>query len=157
NDLDHIISESIPHFLKQEGTRPTGDPNDPASFEASLALSLGSNKGRLFLLLGGIGCGKTTFLKRYQRTTAKDLLEEQTLWFSIDFLRSPENPAELERFVWRTVLDDIRKKYSDRRYEKLKNLREIFAHNVALLESNVLAGYKPSSPTYAKLLGPFLM
>jgi hypothetical protein len=156
NDLDHIITESIPHFLKQEGTRATGDSDDPAGFEASLARSLGTNKGRLFLLLGGIGCGKTTFLKRYQRTTAKEMLEKQTLWFSIDFLRAPEDPAALERFIWQSVLDDIRKKYADRGYEKLRNLREIFAPNIAVLESNVLAGYKKNSPDYAKVLGPYL-
>jgi hypothetical protein len=157
NDLDHIITESIPHFLKQDGTIATGGSDDQEGFETSMARSLGSNKGRLFMLLGGIGCGKTTFLKRYQRTTANQLLDGQTLWFSIDFLRSPENPAALERFVWQTVLDDIRTKHARRRYEKPKNVREIFAPNIALLESNVLAGYKPNSREYANVVAPFLV
>ncbi len=158
NDLDHIITESIPHFLKQEGTKPTGGgKNDPSGFEASVARSLGTNKGRLFLLLGGIGCGKTTFLKRYQRTDAKEMLEKQTLWFSIDFLKSQDDPAALERFVWQAVLDDIRKKYADRGYEKLKSLREIFAPNISILESSVLAGHKQNSTGYAKALAPYLV
>jgi hypothetical protein len=157
NDLDHIITESIPHFLKQEGTMPTGGEHDSAGFEAALSRSLGTNKGRLFLLLGGIGCGKTTFLKRYQRTTAKEMLEKQTLWFTIDFLESQDDPAALERFVWQNVLDDIRKKYADRGYEKLKSLREIFAPNIAVLESSVLAGHKKHSPGYAKALAPYLV
>ena len=41
---------------------------------------------------GGIGSGKTTFLKRYQRTVGAQLLEERTVWFHIDFLRAPLDP-----------------------------------------------------------------
>ncbi len=62
NDLDHIITESIPNFLAHEGTKGIGTADAKAGFEDSLAGSFTSNKGRLFLLLGGIGSGKSTFL-----------------------------------------------------------------------------------------------
>ena len=82
-------------------------------------------KGELFLRLGGIGSGKTTLLKRYQRTTGADLLDE-TLWFSVDFLKAPLDPIEMEPFVWKSILNDIRARYKDKDYEKRRHLREIF-------------------------------
>ena len=59
----------------------------------TLALKLGeqcgSRKGELYLLLGGIGSGKTTFLKRYQTLIAKSFLETQAFAFHLDFLKGP--------------------------------------------------------------------
>lgn len=73
---------------------------------------MGADKGQVFLLLGGIGSGKTTFLKRYQRTVGKNLLEKNTLWFYIDFLTAPVDPRDMETFFWDAVLKDVRTRYS---------------------------------------------
>ncbi|HEY7312674.1 MAG TPA: hypothetical protein VH643_25135 [Gemmataceae bacterium] len=156
NDLDNILTESIPKFLVNEGTRSVGADAAEGGFDRSLAKSIGGGKGKLYLLLGAIGSGKTTFLKRYQRTTGRELLENRTLWFSIDFLKAPPNPAELEHFAWSSIIKELRHKYRDRRLEKLSRLRDIFADNISVLESTVLSGFKAKSPKYDEILKPFL-
>ena len=40
-----------------------------------MSVAVKSTAAQLFLLLGGIGAGKTTFLKRYQRAAGSDLLQ----------------------------------------------------------------------------------
>jgi hypothetical protein len=90
NDLDHIITDSIPQFLRDEGAVSVGEGKSLTGFEQTIACSLATNKGKLFLLLGGIGSGKTTFLKRYQRTTGREHLEKLTLWFRRLFKISPQ-------------------------------------------------------------------
>jgi hypothetical protein len=156
NDLDDILTESIPKFLSREGTRAVGTDDSEGGFDRSVARSISSGKGRLYLLLGGIGSGKTTFLKRYQRTTGRDILETRTIWFAIDFLKAPQNPDELEQFAWGSIINDLRAKYADRKFEKLTRLREIFADKIGVLESTVLSGFRPRSPEYDKVLGPYL-
>ena len=156
NDLDNILTESIPLFLAKEGVRLVGLDRSEGGFDLSVQRSIGSGKGRLYLLLGGIGSGKTTFLKRYQRTTGKELLETRALWFSIDFLKAPQNPTELEHFVWSTIIKEIRNKYKGRKLEKLSRLREVFADNITVLEATVLSGLKQRSPKYDGVLGPYL-
>ncbi len=156
NDLDHIITQSIPQFLVAEGTKAVGEQDAQAGFEQTVSRTLGTNTGMLFLLLGGIGCGKTTFLKRYQRTTGGETLRQQSLWFAVDFLQAPIDPTALEDFVWRSVLDDMRHKYKEQSYERLKNLREVFADDIRVLESSVLVGVRQRSSRYDELLGPYL-
>ena len=58
NDLDNILTESIPRFLAKEGTRTVGTDHAEGGFDRSLAKSVGSNSGKLHLLLGGIGSGE---------------------------------------------------------------------------------------------------
>ncbi len=63
----------------------------------------------------------------------------------------------MEDFVWQSVLDDIRKKYSDRGYEQFKNLKTVFDEKIRVLQSNVLSGVKPSSTKYGSILGPYIL
>ena len=144
NDLDDILTESIPKFLSREGTRTVGTDDSEGGFDRSVAKSIGSGKGKLYLLLGGIGSGKTTFLKRYQRTTGREILETRTIWFAIDFLKAPQNPDELEKFAWAAIINDLRTKYTEQRFEKLSRLREVFADKIGVLESTVLSGFRPA-------------
>ena len=69
--------------------------------------------GQHILLLGGIGSGKTTFLKRYQRTVGKASLDQYALWFHIDFLAPPADPNELGSFIWKSILEQIHTRYAE--------------------------------------------
>jgi hypothetical protein len=108
-DLNLVIRDSIPQFLKDEGAISVAHgAADAGPFGEAVSEALSGGHGELFLLLGGIGSGKTTFIKRYQRTVGKDLLDTNTIWFHIDFLKAPLDPMDLEPFVWRSILDDLR-------------------------------------------------
>jgi len=99
SDIDSVITDAIPHFLQQEGTEQIFQGRGNAGeFGDAMYHVMGADKGQVFLLLGGIGSGKTTFLKRYQRTVGKNLLDKNTLWFYIDFLTAPVDPRDMESF-----------------------------------------------------------
>lgn len=156
NDLDDVITKSIPEFLERDGTRTVGDDKHWDGLAHTLSSSVGAATGRLFLLLGGIGSGKTTFLKRYQRTTGKALLDGKTLWFAVDFLQAGDDPTVLETFVWRTILDELRKRYGDRNYEKMSQLKHVFADDIAVLQSTALNGLHPGAREYERELGKYV-
>lgn len=156
NDLDHILTESIPKFLADEGTVSVGTPNSRSGFERRLHEAIAVTKGELFLLLGSIGSGKSTFLRRYLRTTGRKMLDEKTMWFLADFLQAPLEISEMEEFVWKTVLTEIRDRYKDSECEKRKYLHEVFEGDIAAVESTLLSEMKRGSHKYNETLSPLL-
>ncbi len=126
-DLDAIISDAVPRFLVQEGTQQvTQSRHDAGNFGTALSKSIAFRKGQLFLILGGIGSGKTTFLKRYQRTVGREILDKYTLAFHVDFLKAPLEGAAMERFVWTSILDSFRQRNDSRRHEQWRALKDVF-------------------------------
>lgn len=60
-DLNLIIQDSIPQFLRNEGAESAFQgETDAGSFGEAVSRAVSGNRGELFLLLGGIGSGKTT-------------------------------------------------------------------------------------------------
>ena len=156
-DLDLVITDSIPTFLKHQDTEPILQGSaDAGRFGEAVSKALDAKTGQLFLLLGGIGSGKTTFLKRYQRTVGKPLLDDHTVWFNVDFLGAPLDPIELEPFVWRTVLEQFRNRYTSPRLETRRNIKRAFADDIAALSETALRHLKQGSEEYENALSPYL-
>ena len=59
-DLNVIITDAIPQFLLDQGAKPAKHgKTDSGAFGIALAAAMPTRNGQLFLLLGGIGAGKT--------------------------------------------------------------------------------------------------
>lgn len=67
-DLRIVIDDAIPEALVAEGAKPLIQSVESAGeFGDAVEKALREKRGELYLLLGGIGSGKTTFLKRYEK------------------------------------------------------------------------------------------
>ncbi len=156
-DLGIVITDEVPKFLEREGAvQIRMGADDAGDFEVMMSTESGGRLGNLCLLLGGIGSGKTTFLRRYQRTVGKELLDKKTIWFSVDFFGTPLDPHELEPFVWRNVLGQLRSRYDSDRLEIRKNLKNIYKPEIRALEETVLRHAKKHTDEYEQLLSPYL-
>lgn len=155
-DLNLVIEDSIPRFLAAEGTVPANQSeHDAGAFGDAVLQALSGERGELFLLLGGIGSGKTTFIRRYQRTVGEDLLSK-TLWFHIDFLRAPLDPLDLESFVWRTVLEEVRSRFRHLALERRRHIKRIFADDIAVLAETGLRDLASKPDEFDSALSPYL-
>lgn len=156
-DIEATITDTIPQFLKREGAEPLFQSTDDAgAFGEMVTESTELTTGELCLLLGGIGCGKTTFLKRYQLTVGRDVLTKHSLWFHIDFLEAPDDPEHVELFVWQTILEQLRARYADYRLERRRNLRRAYRQDLEVLEESALRPYKESTTQYEEKLAEYL-
>lgn len=156
-DLDTVITDSIPRFLRQQGTEEiTQTATDAGGFGNAVENALTQHTGQLYLLLGGIGSGKTTFIKRYQRTVGKKVLDDHALWFHLDFLRAPIDPKELEVFVWRGVLDQLRVRYRDHNLETRKNIKKAFADNIEAVSQTAIRAYMLPAGGLDAAISPYL-
>src|SRR5262249_1186712 len=110
--LNIAITDAIPRDLAVSGTTAlTQTETDAGEFGIAVERAVRQKRGELYLLLGGIGAGKTTFLKRYHKLIAQDFLDKNTFVFHLDFLQAPLETRELEGFVWNTILETVRTSY----------------------------------------------
>lgn len=161
-DLNVVISDALPRFLSDEGAQTVFQgSNDSGVFGRVVEEAVSNTSDRppqtpssdshIFLILGGIGSGKTTFLKRYQRTVGKTLLERNALWFHIDLLGPPDR-SDLEHYVWSFILDDIRSRYAGKKLEKRDVLKRVYADRITALKETTLRGMQPGSDQYEDTL-----
>jgi hypothetical protein len=156
-DLDAVIVDAIPRFLKEEGTEEIVQTATTAGrFGNAIEGALSRHSGQLYLLLGGIGSGKTTFIKRYQRAVGTPVLEGRSLWFHLDFLEAPVDPRDLEVFAWRGVLDQLRTKYHALNIETRRNIKRAFADNIEALSQTTLRPHLTYAGGLDTAISPYL-
>ena len=156
-DIDAAITDTIPAFLVNQGAEQLFEtPDGAGKFGEMITNANELTAGELCLLLGGIGSGKTTFLKRYQLTVGRDILTKHSLWFHIDFLKAPNIPEAVELFIWSTILEQLRSRYSDYRLERRRMLRQAYAKDIEALEESALRPFKEGSTEYEKILAEYL-
>ena len=157
-DLDVIIKDSIPKLLKTHGAEEliVNGRYSAGKFGPAVSDSIGHRKGRLFLLLGGIGSGKTTFLKRYQKTVAKQLLQKNTVWFHIDFKDAPLTDLSMEEFVWTIMLEQTRSRFAEMNLEDRQNIKGAFADKIKVLKETILKPFDKDSTRFNELLSQHL-
>ncbi|GAC1526591.1 MAG: hypothetical protein NVS3B1_16150 [Marmoricola sp.] len=156
SDLEVVISDSVPKFLTDEGAQELPRDETGAGFSRIITRAIERPDGELFLILGGIGAGKTTFAKSYQRRSGKGLLDSKTIWFSVDFLKAPLDPLELERFVLSEILQQLRERYQSPHLETRRNIKRVFAGDIAVLQETALRGLQPGSEPFERALDPYL-
>ncbi len=156
SDINYVIKDSVPKFLKDEGiTEIIHKEKDAGTFGKVIEKAIKKDRGQLFLLLGGIGSGKTTFQKRYQLTVGKEVLNDFSIWFSIDFLKPP-TVDKLEDFVWENILKQLRQRYQSPYLETRKNIKQAYDQEINSIKQTALYGLHEGSKEYESKLSVFL-
>lgn len=156
-DMDNVINDKIPLFLRKEGTDHvlTGK-SDSGNFASEVSKAVEAHLGDLYILLGGIGSGKTTFIKRYLRLTGYETLEKNAVWFYIGMLGPPQNKDEIEKVIYQKILGNLREKYKYIVTENRKTIKKIFKDEVSLFHETTLKAEQLKEDEYEKRLSPFL-
>ena len=141
-DISRTIQDSIPRELAVQGAVDVGPGCvDPSSFQKDIWKAARSGKGQLLLVLGGIGCGKTTFIKRYLRTVAPDYSRSQVVFFYVDFLKySPLSSEAVDQFFYSQLRDILRDSYSDLELEKRNFIKRAYEEDIEFLDETTFRG-----------------
>ena len=155
-DINSVIVDAIPRFLRNQGAEPIQQSaDDSGRFGAAVSDALTSANGQLYLLLGGIGSGKTTFIKRYERAVGIPLLTDHAIWFHLDFLEAPIDPATVEVYAWQEILKQVRSRYESQNFETRRNIKKAFADNIQTLSQTLRAFTMPPG-AFESALSPYL-
>jgi len=113
-ELEGYFKDKMPHFTETYKIKEIVEKEAKAgAFEKELRRRVYDSKlGSLIVLLGGIGCGKSTFLHRFFKILLADY--ENLFWFYIDFRSAPAEEIKMEDFTYREILNEWGKKYEYR-------------------------------------------
>lgn len=107
-------------------------------------------RGGAYILTGGVGSGKTTFLRRFARIVEKEFIDRFAAWIHIDFLPIGNvDPsimnAELYRFVYRHARQHLEANYKDELSDTGEKLRELYGDEIQQARLTLLHGVDDNS------------
>lgn len=89
------------------------------------------NSTKMFLLLGGSGVGKTTFIYRFFNFILSEAEREFLVWIYIDFKKFSEEGKSIDEFVYSQIKEKISDNYDHLElYTSVENLKAIFAKDL---------------------------
>lgn len=126
---DHIIKSSfdrLPHYAKQFDINWFRESEtDSGQFQLSFEkcrefLSTKTPIGSIIVLLGGIGCGKTTFIHHFFKIVLGD--RDDILWFYVDFGKSPPDLKDISEFIYNSIIEHYQKHFMAELGDYLKSV-----------------------------------
>ena len=135
-ELDITIRDFIPGFAgTSKPVQATPDAQGgQIGTDLRESLSAADRKGSVVLLMGGIGSGKTTFLKRFFKVVAPDLVDAAGPAFHlyVNFLGAPGRLNQLDEFFWETTSEGLRKQHA--LLNRKTTLLSLFKHRLRLID-----------------------
>lgn len=140
-EVEALFNDTLPEFARRAGFQDlveTSNRSGALDDDYRRAVERG-NFGRTVLLLGGVGSGKTTFIHRFFRVTAREFVDQHCLWFYVPFTEAPLSADGFGTFVRERILRQLAQQYSIVDIETLPVLRAIYAEPLRKLHAGVWA------------------
>ena len=147
--LDALLADRAPKLglpVETIDTKRRGaDAIDRTLDEGITNLEL-SPDSTVYLLVGGVGAGKTTFVHRYFRFLMEETLRDRVLFVIVDLTHTSEDNPDLSGFMDTEVLRQIEQRYPEFDIESWSTLEQIYEHDIARLRRGILAPYFRTDP-----------
>jgi len=152
NSLKRKFSIEMPLITKEYDIKKIVQMEDTAGifltdfYRYSEILKDETPEPAIFVLLGRIGSGKTTFVHRFFNVVLTEIERENILWFYVNFRDAPIEEEEIKKYIIKSILDDFIRKYNNKFrviLEKLDylNLLPTIEHLTKLFMILRLSGY----------------
>lgn len=155
DSIDQLIRDSLPKRLADAGVSDL-QPGDRA-FEHQIDSDIKLGRPKTYLLTGGVGSGKTTFLRRFALTVQPELIRAYCTWIHIDYLPlgnvAPDDiDRELRIYTYAEIRRIIEAETPDRLPLSGEGLRELFAKQVERAKLTRLHGVDEASGEYQRII-----
>ncbi len=126
------------------------------AFGHAIEADIKNRRGATYLITGGVGSGKTTFLRRHSRSVSQKLVEEWCVWLHVDFLKSgavdsSKLSEEIRRYFYSQVRVQLKERYPALLPSDGASLRKMFETRLEEARMTRLYGLKEGSPEWLKL------
>lgn len=156
-DLKFVIEDSIPPFIEADGgVEVSSGKYDSGILGIAVQDAVTTGAGKLFLLLGGIGSGKTTFINRFFRYIGKSFIDKNALWYYVDFLTAPPNQSDVELFLYNSILRQMRENYEYLKLESRDSLKIAYEDLIKIKRESILDAEGLSPIEYERRLSNYL-
>ena len=149
-NLDSLIRDTPQDFLSQaQFVDLQPGTHGKTAFSHRLRADVYQARRGAYILTGGVGSGKTTFLKRFATLVEPEFVERYMAWFHIDFLPIGNiDGFDLDRAVRTYVYQRIRQQLDVHRGEIAadgEHVRQLFAPELAEARLTILFGLAENS------------
>jgi hypothetical protein len=145
DEIDRIIRTAIVSTVA--GSTLIEDTSMPK--EILRALLTGSKlENQIMLLVGGRGCGKTTFIDYCRDVKLPEEVTNTTVWAHVNLNKSPDDESLREAWMLQEVVAELRASQPDTDFDELETLLKLFAPQVNRLKKGALKLLEPASAAY---------
>lgn len=140
--VDELLSRAVPHLgvsvAKIESTRRVAPRLDSALTDLVSDLDDDRPEGAVSLIVGGVGAGKTTFLRRYFEYLESNELRNRVVPVFVDFLDVAEDSHEIGRAVDLAIQDELRANHPGFDLDSWETLQQVYRSEVTRLRKGLL-------------------
>lgn len=154
NDLARLLRDLMPKYLKDAGVRNIDlSESSNAAFGSKLVSDLKLHKPGTYVLTGGVGSGKTTFLRRFGFVDQHSYIRDYCVWLHIDFLEfgadvGDELGRRIAKYTYAQILEKLSTDYSSFVPKTGEHMRDLFRDEIEKLRITLLFGLDESKPEY---------
>lgn len=155
--INQLLSRGLPQFLKEAGTKDIGLDNlGHTAFDHNIENDIKLKKMGTYILTGGVGSGKTTFLRRFARHAAAVMINHYCIWNHVDYLsfgdgESDESSSNIRSFTYKKILENIEKNYPKLWPSSGEQLRKLFSDKIEKAKLTILFGISPGSKEWQEI------
>ncbi len=146
SDLDALLKDRLP---RQKDVEPLETTRKHAgALDDALRRTIShrrDNPDPLIILVGGVGSGKSTFLRRYFSYLAPREVLDRSKIVTIDFNRASDSLDHVENWICTEFVAELKAQDGDS-FLEYENLRRYFAPDLAQLERGPLRPLKDADP-----------
>lgn len=164
--LSDEVDQAIDRLLKDAPTSQLTDAGvvdlkpgmgGRTAFDLRIEDDVKGGRPGTYIITGGVGSGKTTFLRRFEKVFAASFVQHWCVWLHIDFLplgdvTDATLEQELNRHAFQSIRDLLERDYPDVWPGDGAKLREVFAKQIADARLTVLHGVEPESERWVGLV-----
>ena len=153
--LDRRIRDTLPPSLKNAGIQELAPGSGRHSaFGHRLEKDIVSSDPGTYVLTGGVGSGKTTFLRRFVMID-RGFVKNYCIWVHIDFLpignvEESKIDSEVRRFVYQAIRKELTRAYASNIPHSGSEIRQLFSEELERAERTRLYSIPRDSPEWTK-------
>jgi hypothetical protein len=154
DEIERIVRNAMP--VPAGSGQIIEDTSNPS--ELLRALKRGKElQNRLFLLVGSVGSGKSTFVDYFREAKLTPEIREATVWISVNLNDAPVDPQTLEAWIVDEIITGLKGTSPETDFDSLETLKRVFAVEVNTLAKGPLAALPADSPRRDELLAEELL
>jgi Type I restriction enzyme R protein N terminus (HSDR_N) len=154
DEIDRVIRTAMPTPVS------SGKLIEDTSSPTELLKLLGRGadlQNRIFLLIGSVGAGKSTFVDYLREVKLDEQVKRTTAWISINLNGAPIGKEELQRWIVDQFIRTITSTHPEEKLSEYESLMKVFGTEMRDLKGGALKMLPDNSEKYREIIATELL